>query len=115
MTDQATQLSGPDLSKGVPQTSLADGKSVVGHAFGEPVLLARAGDDFFAVTAQCTHYGAPLGDGIVAGETVRCPWHHACFSLRTGEALRAPALRPLSRWDVDKSDGLVRITGKMQS
>ena len=86
------QLSGPDLAIGVALSEIADGAMLLGHAHGEPVLLARRGDELFAIGAICTHYGAPLADGLLVDDTVRCPWHHACFSLRTGEALRAPAL-----------------------
>jgi NADPH-dependent 2,4-dienoyl-CoA reductase/sulfur reductase-like enzyme/nitrite reductase/ring-hydroxylating ferredoxin subunit len=74
---------------------------LLGHARGEPVLLARRGDEVFAIGAICTHYGAPLEQGLLDGDTVRCQWHHACFSLRTGEALRAPALNPVSHWRVE--------------
>ncbi|MEO7711664.1 MAG: FAD-dependent oxidoreductase [Gemmatimonadaceae bacterium] len=114
MGDQQTQLTGPDLAKGVRADAIADGTMLAGHAFGEPVLLARFGDAFFAVGATCTHYGAPLADGIVVGETVRCPWHHACFSLRTGDALRAPALRPLPRWAVERRGELVVAREKIE-
>jgi NADPH-dependent 2,4-dienoyl-CoA reductase/sulfur reductase-like enzyme/nitrite reductase/ring-hydroxylating ferredoxin subunit len=55
----------------------------------------------FAIGAICTHYGAPLEQGLLDADTVRCQWHHACFSLRTGEALRAPALNPVSHWRVE--------------
>src|SRR5215510_14125154 len=82
----------PDLKGGVALASIADGKGVLGTVGEEEVLLVRRGAEFFAVGAHCTHYGGPLADGLVVDDTVRCPWHHACFSLRTGEALRAPAL-----------------------
>ena len=101
MSEEKAKLSGPDLTQGVELSTLPDGTMLLGHARGEPVLLARRGDEVFAIGAVCTHYGAPLEQGLLVGDTVRCPWHHACFSLRTGEALRAPALDPVSRWRVE--------------
>ncbi len=98
-------LSGPDLTRGVSVSAVADGGMVLGHAHGKPVVLVRQGDEMFAVGAVCTHYGGPLSDGLVAGDTIRCPWHHACFSLRTGEPLRAPALKPIACWQVEVRDG----------
>ncbi|GAB3584147.1 FAD-dependent oxidoreductase [Hymenobacter daeguensis] len=107
-------LTGPDLiTDGLALTDLADGAMTTGHAHGEPVLLARRGDEIFAITAKCSHLGAPLGKGLLVGDTVRCPWHHACFSLRTGEALRAPALDPLPRWPVEQRNGRAYVTGKL--
>jgi NADPH-dependent 2,4-dienoyl-CoA reductase/sulfur reductase-like enzyme/nitrite reductase/ring-hydroxylating ferredoxin subunit len=76
------------------------------------VLLARQGREWFAIGAVCSHYSGPLPDGLMVGDTVRCPWHHACFSLRTGKALRPPALNDLSRWLVEQREGKVYVTGK---
>jgi NADPH-dependent 2,4-dienoyl-CoA reductase/sulfur reductase-like enzyme/nitrite reductase/ring-hydroxylating ferredoxin subunit len=101
MSDQTTKLSGPDLTQAIALATIPDQGMLLGHVDGEPVLLARRGAEVFAIGAICTHYGAPLEQGLLVGDTVRCPWHHACFSLRTGEALRAPALDPVSRWRVE--------------
>jgi nitrite reductase/ring-hydroxylating ferredoxin subunit len=94
LAEGETNLSGPDLAHGIPSESLATGQMLVGHARGKPVLLVRTGEQIFAVSPHCTHYNGPLAEGLIVGETVRCPWHHACFDLRTGEAVRAPALSP---------------------
>src|SRR6185437_7886292 len=101
MSEEKTKLSGPDLTQGIELSTIPDGTMLLGHAQGEPVLLARRGNEVFAIGAICTHYGAPLEQGLLDGDTVRCQWHHACFSLRTGEALRAPALDPVSHWRVE--------------
>ncbi len=108
MSEEKAKLSGPDLTQGVELSTVPDGTMLLGHALGEPVLLVRRGDELFAIGAICTHYGAPLEQGLLVGDTVRCPWHHACFSLRTGEALRAPALDPVSRWRVEEVRDLAR-------
>jgi NADPH-dependent 2,4-dienoyl-CoA reductase/sulfur reductase-like enzyme/nitrite reductase/ring-hydroxylating ferredoxin subunit len=107
-SDQAP-LTGPDLALGVSLSEIPDGGMLAGHAFGTAVLLVRQGDDVFAVGAACAHYGAPLIEGIVVGDTVRCPWHHACFSAKTGEALRPPALNPLPRWEVTRQGDAVVV------
>src|SRR5918992_4842121 len=107
-----TQLQGPDLSQGVPLAELPEGGQLLGHSGGEPVLVVRRGEEIFAVGATCTHYGGPLAEGLVVDDTVRCPWHHACFSLRTGEAVRAPALNPVTRWALERGDGLGFVVGE---
>ena len=113
MSDTEKTLSGPDLAKGVALSKVSEDAMLLGHAHGEPVLLARRGDELCAIGAICTHYGAPLADGLMVGDTVRCPWHHACFSLRTGEALRAPALDPVSCWRVEQRDGRAYVREKL--
>ena len=114
MAEASTEPSGPDLAEGVALADLADGGKLVGHAGGKPILLVRRGKDVFAVGAHCTHYNGPLGDGLVVGDTVRCPWHHACFDLRTGEALRAPALSPVACWRVEQQDGKIFVREKLK-
>ncbi len=113
MAEAGVELSGPDLADGIPLADLADGSKLLGHAAGEPVLLVRRGQEVFAVGAQCTHYNGPLGEGLVVGDTVRCPWHHACFDLRTGEALRAPALSPITCWAVEQRAGKIFVGEKL--
>src|SRR5437764_315992 len=108
----ADDQAGPDLSQGVSLDDLPDGGKLLGHVGGEPVLLARQESEAFAVGAQCTHYHGPLVDGLVFDGAVRCPWHHACFDLRTGEALRAPAFSPLDCWSVEQRDGKVFVKDK---
>ena len=110
-TEQSTPA-GPDLAQGIPVGDLADGHMLAGHVGDDAVLLARRGNEFFAIGATCSHYGGPLADGLMVDDTVRCPWHHACFSLRTGEALRAPALSPVACWTVEQRDGRLFVTTK---
>ncbi|MGH2615983.1 MAG: Rieske 2Fe-2S domain-containing protein, partial [Thermomicrobiales bacterium] len=115
MASPSKPPAGPDFAAaGIALVDLADGEMVRGHAHREPVLMVRRGDDVFAVGASCTHYGGPLAKGLLVDDTVRCPWHHACFSIRTGEAMRAPALDPLPRWTVEQRDGRVYVTGKRE-
>src|SRR3954453_16017632 len=101
-----------DLSKGVDTAALGDGALLLGHVGDDQVVLARSGDELFAVGAQCTHYRGPLPEGLIVGDTVRCPWHHACFSLSTGEALRAPALDPIPCWHVEHVGDMVYVRDK---
>ncbi|HEX9755237.1 MAG TPA: FAD-dependent oxidoreductase [Gemmatimonadales bacterium] len=103
---------GPDFTRGVPESDLADGIPLAGQVDGESVLLVRQGDRCFAIGGACTHYGGPLAEGLVVGRTVRCPWHHARFSLETGEALGAPALNDVPVYEVVPRDGTVFVKDK---
>ena len=100
---------GPDLAQGVSAAEVPEGGKLVGHVSGEEVLVARIGGELFALGAHCTHYGGPLGEGLIVGHTVRCPWHHAHFCLRTGEALAAPAIDPVKPWAVQETNGRIHV------
>ena len=113
MSNQSAELAGPDLQRGVSATEVKEGLSLLGHAGGEAVLLSRVSGKCYAVAAVCTHYSGPLAEGLIVDGTVRCPWHHACFDLRTGEALRPPALNDLACWAVEERDGTVIVRGKL--
>jgi apoptosis-inducing factor 3 len=97
-----TKLAGPDLAIGIAMSELPENIPVLGHARGKAVVLIRKGVDVRALEATCSHYGGPLWEGLVVGETLRCPWHHACFDVRTGEAVGAPALNPIACYEVER-------------
>jgi NADPH-dependent 2,4-dienoyl-CoA reductase/sulfur reductase-like enzyme/nitrite reductase/ring-hydroxylating ferredoxin subunit len=112
MADQQAP-SGPDLSKGVAPSEFT-GQMLLGHVGDDAVLLVRSGSEIFAIGAQCSHYHGPLAEGLVTGESIRCPWHHACFDLRTGEATRAPALSPVDVWKVELQGDRVFVREKLE-
>jgi len=114
MSEENAKLAGPDFAEGVPVADLAEGGMILGQVAGEAVLLARNGGALFAIGAECTHYHGPLAEGVLVADTVRCPWHHACFSLRSGEALRAPALNPVTCWRVEQRDGTIYVREKLE-
>ncbi len=114
MAQDDKKPSGPDLGKGIASSDLAEGGMLAGHVGDDEVLLVRHGGKVSAIAAHCTHYHGPLADGLVVGNTIRCPWHHACFDLSTGEALAAPALSPLSCWRVEERGGKIIVGAKQE-
>src|SRR5689334_17530587 len=114
MSSEPTQPSGPDLAAGVAFADLAEDTPLLGHAGDEAVVLVRSGDRCFAVGATCTHYSGPLAEGIAAGGTIRCPWHHARFDLETGAPVGGPGLGALPCFDVVREGALVRVGDKRQ-
>ena len=104
-------LSGPDLEAGVSDTDLKEGVPLLGHAGGEAVVLVRDGGQVHALGATCTHYSGPLAEGRVFDGAIHCPWHHACFDLKTGRP-GGPALAPIACFDVKLDGGKIRVGAK---
>ena len=102
-------MTGPDLEQGIDETAVVAGVPLLGHAHGEAVMLVRAEGEVFAVAATCSHYGGPLAQGLVVGGSVRCPWHHACFDLKTGAVLGSPAFNPISCFQVERTGVRLRV------
>jgi apoptosis-inducing factor 3 len=102
----------PDLTAGIAVNLLEEGVPFLGHVGEDAVILVRRNGEFHAVGATCSHWSGPLAEGLVVDDTVRCPWHHACFSLRTGEALCPPALNSVPSYESAERDGAVFVTRK---
>jgi NADPH-dependent 2,4-dienoyl-CoA reductase/sulfur reductase-like enzyme/nitrite reductase/ring-hydroxylating ferredoxin subunit len=112
---ETTQPTGPDLAAGIKLADVPPEGMLGGHSGGEPVLLSYVDGRIHAVGGSCTHYGGPLAEGLAGDGIVRCPWHHACFSLKTGEALKAPAFDPLDRWRVEIEGERLFVRAKLPS
>jgi len=113
MADQQAPPAGPDLSQGIALSEFS-GATLLGHVGDEDVLLVRSGSEVFAIGAHCSHYHGPLAEGLVDGESIRCPWHHACFDVRTGEAARAPALNSIAVWKVEPEGNRIFVRQKRE-
>jgi NADPH-dependent 2,4-dienoyl-CoA reductase/sulfur reductase-like enzyme/nitrite reductase/ring-hydroxylating ferredoxin subunit len=113
MAEEKTPPAGPDLAHGVAPNDFT-GETLLGHVGDQDVLLVRSGLEIFAIDAHCSHYHGPLAEGLVVGHSIRCPWHHACFDLRTGEATRAPAFTPLAVWQVEHEGDRIFVRQKRE-
>ncbi len=112
MAEDSKTPAGPDLTQGIGSGDFKDGM-LFGHVGDDDVLLVRTASSVFAVDAYCSHYHGPLADGLVVGDSIRCPWHHACFDLRTGDASCAPALSALAAWKVAEQGGRFFVREKL--
>jgi NADPH-dependent 2,4-dienoyl-CoA reductase/sulfur reductase-like enzyme/nitrite reductase/ring-hydroxylating ferredoxin subunit len=102
---------GPDFAVGVELDSLREGEPLLGHVGDDAVILVRTGHDVHSIGANCTHYGGALSQGLVVGNTLRCPLHHACFDLKSGAVLGGPALNAVACYEVQRAGSRVRVTG----
>ncbi len=113
MAEEQAPPAGPDLAQGVALSEFG-GETLLGHVGDQEVLLVRSGPEIYAIDAYCSHYHGPLAEGLVVGDSIRCPWHHACFDLRSGEATRAPALSALAVWQVEHEGDRIFVRQKRE-
>ena len=88
---------------------LAEGDRRVVDADGTRIAVFRLGEDYYAIEDVCTHDGGELASGCLEGDVIICPRHGARFSIRTGEALSAPAYEPTAVFPVRIEDGVVQV------
>ncbi|MGB3767545.1 MAG: FAD-dependent oxidoreductase [Phormidesmis sp.] len=92
-----------------PVEALKEGEMRQFSVADEEVLLARFEDEFWAITPKCPHAGAALADGVMKDGRVICPWHNACFSLRSGAMIEPPALNDLAQYPTSIESGTVYV------
>lgn len=76
---------------------------------GSAVALYNLNGEYFAIEDVCTHLGSDLSSGWLEGDRAVCPWHLAEFSIRTGEALKAPAYEGVHAFPVRVRDGIIEV------
>jgi len=88
---------------------LAPGGHRVVDVDGAAVVVFNLGGEYFAIEDVCTHDGGQLTGGTIEGEEIVCPRHGARFSIRTGEALTAPAYEPVAKFPVRVENGAIQV------
>ena len=105
----AFQVAPTDWVDVLAETELAEGRPMLVHAAGLPVLLVKQGGIVRALSDRCTHRGGPLHEGSLTAGCVRCPWHGSEFQLIDGTPVRGPASRPQPVWQVRVEQGRVQV------
>ncbi|MFP5264794.1 MAG: Rieske 2Fe-2S domain-containing protein [Blastocatellia bacterium] len=91
------------------EAELREGELRRAEAGDMPVLLARRGGRIFAIAETCSHFGGPLAEGKLEGDSVRCPWHGSLFSLEDGRVLEGPSVHTQPCFDVRVRDGQIEV------
>lgn len=92
------------------ESDLQDGQMKEVEVEDQKVLLVRTQGQYRAVGGKCSHYGAPLIKGVLLGDRVRCPFHGACFNVKTGDIEEYPGLDSLPSYKVRVEDGKVFVS-----
>ena len=94
----------------VAKTDELDAEDVMEVRIGElDLALYNVEGEFYATDGICTHEHINLCDGYVEGHFIECPLHSACFDIKTGKAIKAPATIDLKTHPVKVEDGTVYI------
>ncbi len=99
----------PDYVAVLDDAALEERKPMRVDLAGIPVLLVRSSGNIHAISAVCTHRGAPLETGSLEGECIRCPWHGSIFALADGSVVEGPATAPEARFDVRVTAGKIEL------
>ena len=92
----------------VAATELPPGKAMEALVNGKPVALFNVGGEFHAISNTCVHRGGPLGQGVLDGKLVLCPWHAWAYDVTTGTSDVNPDLKVV-KYEVRVEDGQVLV------
>jgi 3-phenylpropionate/trans-cinnamate dioxygenase ferredoxin subunit len=88
-----------------------DEDDVIGFEYnGKSYAVYRlSGDRFYASDGLCTHEQTVLAGGLVTNGCIECPRHNGRFDVTTGQAVRAPARKPLKTSPAERRGDKVYI------
>lgn len=93
----------------LPESQLENDKPTRAEYNGVPILLVRRGSRVFALAETCSHFGAPLSEGTLTGDSIVCPWHSSRFGLATGQVINGPAVHPQPCLEARIQNGQVEV------
>ena len=98
-------------------SDLADGEALGVEVGEEPVAVARAEGEIYAIRDVCSHAEVPLSEGEIYDHTVECWLHGSCFDLRTGQPTGLPATEPVPVYPIkiEGDDVYVALTINKES
>ena len=110
MINRNAYRKGPDdFLPALAVAALQEGQPQRVEVSGQPILLLRSGERIYAIGAVCSHYGAPLEEGKVQGDTIQCPWHLSRFALDDGSVCEGPACAGVPAYEVRVINGQAEI------
>ena len=99
----------PDFVRVASVGEVPPGEMMIVEVGGEEIAIANIGGEFVAFQNECTHRGGPLGEGLLIGDAVECPFHGGQFNVRTGEVVSAPPTEPIKTYPVQVDGDDIRI------
>ena len=97
-----------EFVRALAASEVAPGQCVEVSVAGKPVALYNVGGTFYATSNTCIHRGGPLGQGLLEGHAVMCPWHAWTWDVRSGENTANPELK-IPTYPVKVEDGQVLV------
>jgi nitrite reductase/ring-hydroxylating ferredoxin subunit len=101
----------PEFVKVASASEIPPGEMLIVEVDGEEVAIANVDGEFCAFQNACTHRAGPLGEGILTGDVVECPFHAGQFNVRTGEVVAPPPQEPLKTYAVQVDGDEISIAG----